>query len=388
MAEIIGCVSGAIALTQVVTSISKVMIKLNQQWSMVELPDWLCKIAWGLRCSKAMGAWAYTLHPYIIRPPESEVFRVAGFGSSISLLKLFTNGEASPYDKTPDGSTLIHIAAREFNTDTFQFLMRIEHQPLEPDNKGFYPLAKTLELERSHENAQPFLQTLMSDHRVLRKYLMVSGIDESTWIKSRAPHSRAISSTDFASVALKDMAGIWASRWYIPKILEPTLIDDEDCSWERSALATAAPLIDWVFGPDTRRVTAFTRMLVAMLHCMNHSRTDQWWEAYFRGNIGVWLETLKENGIDLAEYGRRELEILHREEANRDWYAPAMLPRNLDQEYTYYGAVFRLVGFQYGPNPEDWKIYVSEATDMFAGEFWEMVENPLPTVPGSWVVGC
>lgn len=236
---------------------------------------------------------------------------------------------------------------------------------------------------------------------------------------------------------MKEMAGIWASRWYIPKILEPVLADDDDHdrSWERDELMTAAPLVivvvaltimncpyscqrcafrglgkttwllwvekalkqtpdlhathwDWVFGPDTRRVTAFTRMLVAMLHNVMHSRTDGWWERYFHGSIRDWLKTLKERGVDLTEYGHRELEILHSEEKNRDWYAPAMLPRNPDQEYRYYNAVFRLVGFQYGPDPDDWRVYLGEATDMFAGEFWEMVENPLPTIPGSWAVAC
>lgn len=36
MAEIIGCVSGAIAIAQVVASISQVMVNLNHQWMMVK----------------------------------------------------------------------------------------------------------------------------------------------------------------------------------------------------------------------------------------------------------------------------------------------------------------------------------------------------------------
>lgn len=42
---------------------------------------------------------------------------------------------------------------------------------------------------------------------------------------------------------MNDMAGIWASNWYIPKILEPVLVDDEDRSWERSAFVRAAPFV-------------------------------------------------------------------------------------------------------------------------------------------------
>lgn len=36
MADIIGCVTGAIAIAQVVAGVSQVMVKLNQQWSMVK----------------------------------------------------------------------------------------------------------------------------------------------------------------------------------------------------------------------------------------------------------------------------------------------------------------------------------------------------------------
>lgn len=43
-----------------------------------------------------------------------------------------------------------------------------------------------------------------------------------------------------------------------------------------------------------------------------------------------------------------------------------------------------LIGFKYGPEPEDWDIYWDEPTDMFAGEFWELIENPPPQIPGAW----
>ncbi|KAI1172181.1 hypothetical protein F4777DRAFT_601819 [Nemania sp. FL0916] len=78
----------------------------------IRLPEWLCKISWELRCSKAMGAWTYVLHSYNIRPHDSEVFEIAKFGSSSNLVSLFTDGLASPYDVSDDGSTLIHVSSR------------------------------------------------------------------------------------------------------------------------------------------------------------------------------------------------------------------------------------------------------------------------------------
>lgn len=47
----------------------------------------------------------------------------------------------------------------------------------------------------------------------------------------------------------------------------------------------------------------------------------------------------------------------------------------------------RLIGFSYGPSPEDWHCWYSNLRDEFASEFWEMVENGDPSVriPGAWV---
>ncbi|RYP07837.1 hypothetical protein DL765_008990 [Monosporascus sp. GIB2] len=43
--------------------------------------------------------------------------------------------------------------------------------------------------------------------------------------------------------------------------------------------------------------------------------------------------------------------------------------------------------YKYGPEPEDWDVYWSEPTDEFAGDFWELVENPPLQVPGAWDPG-
>jgi hypothetical protein len=99
--------------------------------------------------------------------------------------------------------------------------------------------------------------------------------------------------------------------------------------------------------------------------------------------IKIWLFDLQEAGIDLVCYGADE-KVLH-------------LGRIVDNRCTFYlrncrGPFFMdLIAFTYGPCPEDWQFYFSDPTDVFAGEFWALVEAAackdeldLP-VPGSWI---
>ncbi|KAL3295253.1 Ankyrin repeat-containing protein [Colletotrichum asianum] len=51
---------------------------------------------------------------------------------------------------------------------------------------------------------------------------------------------------------------------------------------------------------------------------------------------------------------------------------------------------FTLIGITYGPRPEHWKLWWAFEYEIFAGDFWRMVEQPCIEdpelkVPGSWV---
>ncbi|KAI8951744.1 hypothetical protein F4801DRAFT_601094 [Xylaria longipes] len=140
----------------------------------------------------------------------------------------------------------------------------------------------------------------------------------------------------------------------------------------------------WICGPEHKRLTALTALLFHLLNFTTHRRSDQWWDRHFLGELKVWLRTLKQEGVDLVHYGRRELEILQEEETYRDWDVAVSYPRRQGELYLYYKAPFRLIGFTYGPNPEDWVIYLSQPTDLFAGEFFGMINNPQRNIPGYW----
>ncbi|KAK1584994.1 uncharacterized protein LY79DRAFT_281813 [Colletotrichum navitas] len=97
----------------------------------------------------------------------------------------------------------------------------------------------------------------------------------------------------------------------------------------------------------------------------------------------IWLEDMQAAGVDLAEYGRQELEIYL---THGSLQSPRWLHENMSRDIGQLGASgWKLVGFTYGPEPEDWKFTWDLDAWEYAGDFWEQVENPPLRIPGGWV---
>ncbi|TGJ81266.1 hypothetical protein E0Z10_g7499 [Xylaria hypoxylon] len=90
----------------------------------------------------------------------------------------------------------------------------------------------------------------------------------------------------------------------------------------------------------------------------------------------------KSNGYDLEEYGRRESELLadNDSELNRAVVCQMDKPA---KRYRY--DIAQLRGYEYGPEPKDWKILLSFPEKSYAADFWRLVEDGPQLVPGAWV---
>ncbi|KAK2604111.1 hypothetical protein N8I77_007068 [Diaporthe amygdali] len=105
--------------------------------------------------------------------------------------------------------------------------------------------------------------------------------------------------------------------------------------------------------------------------------------------IFAWLSDFYEAGVDLLEYGRKEKEHFRDEEflPNGPTYS-YFSDLGRSPEYTI-GYHVRLINFQYGRLPRDWKFWWSEPSDEFAGDFWFLVEleaeEVVMSIPGTWV---
>jgi hypothetical protein len=97
------------------------------------------------------------------------------------------------------------------------------------------------------------------------------------------------------------------------------------------------------------------------------------------------LKVLQKCGIDLKEYGKQEKQRLRDQERCCDF--------NIFRDFWYdYDRVrtmnslfeIRLISFDYGSQPGDWKLWWSEPTDGLVGDFWREMDPEALYIPGSW----
>jgi hypothetical protein len=88
--------------------------------------------------------------------------------------------------------------------------------------------------------------------------------------------------------------------------------------------------------------------------------------------LKIWLTDLKSAGVDLDDFGRAEKDLYDSGAIGEDY--PASWVRGQ----------YRLINFTYGTSPHDWHLWISEASDLFAGEFWDMIQREEEVMPGAW----
>lgn len=101
----------------------------------------------------------------------------------------------------------------------------------------------------------------------------------------------------------------------------------------------------------------------------------------------VWISTLYDCGVDLNGYGVRESSTwfnLGEPTDAETKYTVYTTRGTRDYDSDYYFGKKRLLGFNYGPFPEDWRVWVNEPTDEFVGDFWLMVDKRVEAMPGTW----
>jgi hypothetical protein len=100
--------------------------------------------------------------------------------------------------------------------------------------------------------------------------------------------------------------------------------------------------------------------------------------------VNLYPYVLQTSGIDLVNYGEKEKE-LHDKLLVDKTFSYDFFPRKCqDGICDSSSATWRLIGFTYGPSPEDWQIWGSLPTDDFVGDFWYMVEDTDEEMPGAW----
>ena len=90
--------------------------------------------------------------------------------------------------------------------------------------------------------------------------------------------------------------------------------------------------------------------------------------------LKCWLEDMQAIDKDLEAYGRSE--------ASKLAYQPRW-STDLNSKISYLSPCIH--SLEYGPNPEDWKMYWDYFQPEYAREFWQYIEMERPRMPGSWI---
>lgn len=118
-------------------------------------------------------------------------------------------------------------------------------------------------------------------------------------------------------------------------------------------------------------ITPFGELFSGLISGVRHY--DDWrvlLSELSRQLLKLWLEDLEVSGIDLLEYGKKE----------REMHGQLQI-----RGHPGYFLDGHLIDFTYGASPDDWRLLLSEPTDSYAQQFWEMVEPPELTIPGEWI---
>ncbi|OTA87357.1 hypothetical protein M434DRAFT_35401 [Hypoxylon sp. CO27-5] len=396
-----------------------------------QAPTWLSQRSWELHSIKANGNWQCNLISYSIVPEDSKVLGLAAYGSPQDMQKLFDAGLASPYDCNHFGWTLLHQAAIYHNVEMIRYLIRIGLSPSPSSSGKSYP-AHVFPF-RAGDPYSDAVQQILSDTTLAKKFLVfseldfeydesiqdssanchcISGLYSIEVFKALLPYQCPLHQNLPLASRVKAAALALNSWDFCPDVvrfmLEPEWSTNPQAISRNAGTSilidTALQLISSVCDRESTRRTAAsvftfavdvirrfhaadpdtmcskedgTTVLVEVLHWPLRSHYGNH-TLYFKATslvLTVWLEALKQAGVDLNAYGRCEREIFA-----------------YNEFIHYFGRVFHdcdlssyLVDFSYGPEPDDWKLYWREPSDEFAGDFWKLIEDPPLHIPGSWI---
>lgn len=82
----------------------------NGGWqAQLQLPSWLSTSVYEFISAPAIAGWAYSYRVYNIIHDDSEIIRKIKCGDLIGVRQLFSNRDASPFDRSARGMSLLYV---------------------------------------------------------------------------------------------------------------------------------------------------------------------------------------------------------------------------------------------------------------------------------------
>ncbi|KAJ0419321.1 hypothetical protein BJY00DRAFT_286287 [Aspergillus carlsbadensis] len=402
----------------------------------IQMPSWLANKAWDFCAQRASHGWTYSLRQWSVRPESAEIFDAAAKGDLARIVQLLENGQGSPYDRNPQGVTLLHHAASSKSQKTIAYLMGKGLSIDEPDTYGDTALdylahpatlepqeivdmlevlwllksageltdamAELFDLDATHRDykiigslmfcasgifdlvleefrlAPPeirynCIQWGLTDLKVLNDVLKADGINDPSIFCQRLSYRYGGSLHGFAGTYFLSIPG--CSNNIILWQAKGTVFQD----WRNFArwLLSGFELEELSSLDKWYNITPLFAGLQASTQIWRISpRAMKQAKNRLQQSLLFWVEDLKAAGVDLKKYGQQETRLL-REESGWDFAEWNSFLETRGRP--------KLASFRYGPEPEDWELVWEEVfVEDFVGDFFSFAELP-PLMPGAWV---
>ncbi|KAJ0297162.1 hypothetical protein COL516b_010901 [Colletotrichum fioriniae] len=348
----------------------------------LQLPWWMSARLWDIQTYRAHAGWKFSLRAWTVRPySNTPIFNYIKDDRWRLALREIEEHRASLFDRDEDGWTLLHFAVNWERIEIVRHLlgMGLHLDDLDVQTSELLTFSAfcddpndTLELFKIwvHVAVDDCLEDYFTPDETNQN---LSAISSFLWQSPEAYQyvTRSLATT-YYQLPLKTLVSFYVRIQAF----------DEESSWKE--------LVRWILqGVSSQRLSMQTSFvatkgkppyytpLISGLYdnLWDHSEYKRKTSLFLR----KWLEDVQISDHDLEEYGRREMEYFKcevrlREERLRTW-SETMEP----------DSGMRLVSFTYGPEPKDWKLVWSLEAEEYAGEFWDLIENPPLRVPGAWV---
>ncbi|BCS21120.1 uncharacterized protein APUU_21552A [Aspergillus puulaauensis] len=404
----------------------------NKREFRIRTPLILVDKLWTISTKSAFSSWGFNIQVNNVIPRDSPVMMHCSKGEIAEVQRLFSAGLASPFDCDPHGYFLLHIAAGSKNLDMCRFLLQAGADPGCRGNLGTCIRLIDLALMRKPERRKGLMLdlyklfiayaeeeffdnfwrrpngvaeigfngpaealSLIQSHHFERyselplKLRWKRAMAVSPWVGDSTPLAIRIAlgggdsidpaafcmETDDGETLLHRIAQGMAYSHAVKRI-------DDIAEW-RLLLAEAVSA-----STNLSQLERWGKVALGSLYWFSYRFVAELsinvirWPKPLDDILWIWLSELKHAGVDLEAYGANQQALF--KFGDIFLYLPVRTGRGtkLQRNDAMLG---RVLGLEYGPEPEDWHIFITNPVDEFVGEFWESVQRSLEVMPGTWV---
>ncbi|RDW64424.1 ankyrin repeat domain-containing protein [Aspergillus mulundensis] len=396
---------------------------------------------WNFQLRRLYSGWTFSIRSCNIVPRNAPIWDACWKGDVEEVQRLFSAGLATPLDCDDLGRSILSHAAYWHELEVCQLLLENGADPDHTDHGGLTALQYYEKgfCARSMSGGLPdtvspddicWLRTLIDASKDCYDPFEDLGQQEDPWgrglcgppeiltfmqqqtfdnyaslpLQFRFERAMALSSTTATSSMIEIALGGG---------IEPDVFDLND-KYNRDLLDKIIVCMGVSFGFERERALEWRPLFSdAIAACTDVNKTWLWergtaatlllmflqsyvrnWRAIrrlrydFNPILQKWVTELKLAGVDLETYGATE-QLVHETDPLLD--LEVLVYVGPLRSYSWFTSEsidvlpFRILKIAYGPEPEDWRIWVTNPIDELVGEFWEMVEREEEVMPGSWV---